>query len=250
MTIKQGAVTLSTFVVLIAVWELLAVLNAYNIALLPPPSDAVKALAKLWENGTLQSDLAASASRYLPGFIIGSLVGIAVGVVSGISKYSNYAISPLFHYLRSIPPVALIPFTLVLFGIGDLGKICLIAWASMFPVWLSTYAGMKQVPKEYIQAAQIFGIKGFRRVIDVWLPCSLPYIVSGLRIGVATGIFALAAAEMFAASSGIGFRIVYSHQLFQTDAMVGMILLIGLIALLADLALAGLKNMVVRWEKL
>jgi ABC-type nitrate/sulfonate/bicarbonate transport system permease component len=250
LTIKQGITTLSTFIILIAAWELLAALNLYHTALIPPPSDAVLALAKLWENGTLQTDIAASASRYLPGFLIGSVVGVIVGVLSGISKYTNYAVSPLFHYLRSIPPVALIPFALVLFGIGDLGKICLIAWASMFPVWLSTYSGMKQVPKEYLQAAQIFGVNGFRRIIDVWVPCSLPYIVSGLRIGVATGIFALAAAEMFAASSGIAFRIVYSHQLFQTDAMVGMILLLGLIALLADLVLATLKNMVVRWEKL
>ncbi|HEY8886232.1 MAG TPA: ABC transporter permease [Candidatus Microsaccharimonas sp.] len=189
-----------------------------------------------------------SLQRYLPGFFIGGFVGIVAGVITGISKDVQLSVNPLFHYLRSIPPVALIPFVLVLFGISDIGKVGLVAWACFFPVWLSTQAGIQQVPKEYIWAADVFKVRGIKRVIDVWIPFSLPYILSGLRIAVATGLFALAAAEMFASSSGIGFRIVYSHQLFQTDAMVGMILLLGVIALVMDQLLFLLVKKVARWE--
>jgi ABC-type nitrate/sulfonate/bicarbonate transport system permease component len=226
----------------------MASLQLYNTELLPPPSKSFAAVYKLWQDGTLTSDFGASMGRYIPGFFIGSLAGIIVGVVTGMFRSASYAVNPPFHYLRSIPPVALIPFMLVVFGIGNIGKISLVAWACMFPVWLSTQAGMKQVPKEYLQAAKTFGVDGIRRVLHVWLPCSLPHIVSGLRIAVSTGLFALAAAEMFAASSGIGFRIVYSYQLFQTDAMVGMILFLGFIAFVADALLLGLRALVARWE--
>jgi len=234
--------------VLAALWEAAARLSLYNTALLPPPTGSVIALAKLWNDGTLASDLIDSMYRYIPGFIIGSVVGVFMGVLTGTLKNVGYAVNPVFHYLRSIPPVALIPFILVLFGIDDIGKVSLVAWACMFPVWLNTQAGIAQVPKEYIQAAKVFGVNGWRRVFDILLPSSLPQIVSGLRIAVATGFFALAAAEIFAGSSGIGFRIVYSHQLFQTDAMVGVILFLGLLAFLADFFLFNIRKALVRWE--
>jgi len=245
---KNIVIAISTFALLIAAWELLAKIGAYNTFLLPPPTESIAAIMKLWREGLLQADVLSSMQRYLPGFIIGGSIGIVAGVISGISKNIQASVNPLFHYLRSIPPVALIPFVLVLFGIGDVGKVSLVAWACFFPVWLSTQAGIKQVPREYIWAADVFAVKGLRRVVDVWVPFALPYILSGVRISVATGLFALAAAEMFAASSGIGFRIVYSHQLFQTDTMVGMILLLGLIALVMDQLLYFLVKRVARWE--
>ncbi len=245
---KKIIISSSTFIGLAVLWESLAALQMYNIALLPPPSASISALYQLWGSGELASDVGASLSRYIPGFLIGSTIGIVTGLITGISYHTNNVVNPLFHYLRSIPPVALIPFTLVLFGISEVGKISLVAWACFFPVWLNTQTGMSHVPKEYLQAATVFGVKGLRRIVDVWLPCALPHIVSGLRVAVATGLFALAAAEMFAASSGIGFRIVYSHQLFRTDAMVGMILLLGLIALLADVLLSAVNDKVARWE--
>lgn len=248
MRIKNFAIAAAIFVVLAILWEILARTGAYNTFLLPPPTQSIMALVKLWHEGILQSDLMSSLQRYLPGFFIGGFVGIVAGVITGISKDVQLSVNPLFHYLRSIPPVALIPFVLVLFGISDIGKVGLVAWACFFPVWLSTQAGIQQVPKEYIWAADVFKVRGIKRVIDVWIPFSLPYILSGLRIAVATGLFALAAAEMFASSSGIGFRIVYSHQLFQTDAMVGMILLLGVIALVMDQLLFLLVKKVARWE--
>lgn len=219
------------------------------MVLLPPPIEAYAAFMKLVSEGILWSDLSDSGSRYLPGFILGSALGVFAGVLTSISSLSGSMVNPLFNYLRSIPPVALIPFTLVLFGIDDAGKVSLVAWAVFFPVWLNTQAGINQVPTEYIQAAKIYGSNKLRRISDLWIPYSIPYIIGGLRISVATGIFALAAAEMFASSSGIGFRIVYSHQLFQTDAMVAMILFVGIIALCLDRLLGIVRYVVSPWER-
>ncbi len=236
------------FALLASVWQLLATFNLYNKEIIPPPSQDFAAVYNLGKRGILFSDIVASMGRYVPGFMIGSVVGIIIGIITGTLPRSGVAINPLFHYFRSIPSVALVPFMLVLFGLGNEGKISLVAWACMFPVWLNTQAGIRQVPKEYIQASRIFGIKGLRRVIQVWLPCALPHIISGLRIAVSTGLFALVAVEMFAGSSGIGFRIMYSYQLFQTSAMVGMTLLLGFIALMADLLLSALNSYIVKWD--
>lgn len=248
MKLKKVIISLVVFLVFASMWQLLATFNLYNKELLPPPNQSLAAVFRLGKEGILWSDIAASMSRYVPGFIIGSLIGIVIGLITGIFRRTGYAINPLFHYFRSIPSVALIPFMLVLFGLGNLGKISLVAWACMFPVWLSTQAGVRQVPKEYLQASRIFGIKGIRQVSQVLLPCTMPYIVNGLRVAVSTGLFALAAAEIFAGSSGIGFRIEYSYQLFQTDTMVGMILLLGLIAFLADLLLSVVGLYAAKWD--
>lgn len=232
----------------VAIWEALAAMEVYNTVLLPPPSQALTALQNLWRDGTLATDLAASMKRYVPGFLAGSLIGVVAGILTGVFKSANRTISPLFNYFRAIPPVALVPFALVLFGIGDTGRISLIAWASIFPAWLNTHAGIQQIPIEYLRAAKVFRASWSIRVLEVWLPCAAPYVLSGLRIAVATSWFALAASEMFAASSGIAFRIIYSHQLFQTDAMVGMILLLGAIALLTDGLVVAVKRYAVQWS--
>ncbi len=236
------------FALLASIWQLLATFNLYNKGIIPPPSQDFNAVINLWKQGTLWSDFVASMGRYVPGFMIGGVAGIISGIITGTIPECGDAINPLFHYLRSIPSVALVPFMLVLFGLGNAGKIILVAWACMFPVWLNTQTGIRRVPREYIQASQVFGIKGLRRVIQVWLPCALPHILSGLRIAVSTGLFALAAVEMFAGSSGIGFRIMYSYQLFQTNAMVGMTLFLGFIALIAELLLSVISSYILRWD--
>lgn len=248
MKTRKYLIALSSFVVLAAGWELAAKMGLYNTFLLPPPSQTFAALLRLSSSGVLYSDLLESGARYIPGYVIGCSLGILAGLVSGTSKRASIAVNPLFHFLRSIPPVALVPFALVLFGIGDAGKIYLVAWACFFPVWLNTHSGIQQVPIEYLRAAKIFRMSELQRIINVWIPSSLPYIINGLRVSIATGFFALVAAEMFAASSGIGFRIIYSYQLFNTANMVAMILLLGLIALLADQGLAAMRRLFVPWE--
>lgn len=248
LRIRAAIIPTLVFVGLFVSWEIAARIGLYNTIVLPPPSEAVSAIGMLWEEGMLFADVAASMNRYIPGFLIGSFAGILAGIVTGLSKNIGYAVNPLFHYLRSIPPVALIPFILVIFGITDAGKVSLVAWSCMFPVWLSTQAGVARVPVEYLRAARIFRANSMQQVFHIWLPCSLPYIISGIKIAVATGLFALTAAEMFAASSGIGFRIVYSHQLFQTDKMLGMILFLGMVAFLADRLLSFAGRLIARWE--
>lgn len=246
--IRQSIISLTVFAIVAVLWEVAARLSLYNPLLLPPPSDAFNAILKLRNEGLLYADLTDSAARYIPGYIVGAASGIAMGALTGTFVRASQLFKPLFNYLRSIPPVTLIPLGLIIFGIGDPAKVWIVAWSCFFPLWLNTHAGMQQVPIEYLRAAKIFQMSVLRQIVEVRIPASLPHIVSGLRMAVATGIFALVAAEMFTASSGIGFRIIYSHQLFNTDEMVAMILLLGFIALVLDTLLSVLARIVTRWE--
>lgn len=248
MKLRRLFVSSLGFIALVVIWEVLAAANVYNTRLLPPPSQAVIAIVGLAKSGVLASDLVASLQRYIPGFIIGTIIGVLAGIVTGISKLTKTVVDPVFHYLKAIPPVALVPFMLVIFGVGEVGRVSLVAWACVFPVWLSTQAGISQTPIEYLQAAKIYRANLLVRIFEVWLPSSAPYVLNGLRIAVSTGLFALAASEMFAASSGVAYRIVYSHQLFQTDTMVGMILVLGVFAVIGDRLLLLLRKLTVRGD--
>lgn len=112
-----------------------------------------------------------------------------------------------------------------------------------FPLWLNTHAGVSEVEREYIWAAQSLGATGWRIYLEVYVPRALPFIIAGTRMGIATGFFALAAAELAGAFSGIAFRIFYSYQLFRTDKMMVAILTIGFLGIVCD----RLFVRIIRW---
>jgi len=238
----------AAFVVIVVIWQVAAATRLYNPVLLPPPSSAIVALERLAANGTLANDLGASLGRYGVGFGIGCMAGVLVGFITSRVRLIGDAVEPLFHYLRSIPSVALIPAVIVLFGIGDGGKVAIVVWACFFPTWLNTFLGMREVRPEHIRTAQSLGASPIVVAFHVLLPSSLPYILAGVRTAIATGLFALAAGEMIGASAGIAFRIFQSYELFHTDAMIGYTLLIGAVALVADLIVVAITTRLAPWS--
>ena len=219
---------------LVFVWELAAFLGTYNPELFPPPSKFYHGFVTMVEEGIWWRDMEVSMRRYGMGFVLGNCLGIFFGVLTGRNRTFASMTTPLFNYLRAIPAVALIPLSIVWFGIEDPGKVFIITWGCTFPVWLSTSVGTQEVEQEYVRAAQTFGAKGWRLYKEVFFPRALPYVLAGSRISIATGFFALAAAEMSGASEGIGYRIFHSYEFFQIDRMVSAIVTIGLLALLMD----------------
>lgn len=247
--IRRRIIGLASFVLVVALWEIAAALHLYNPILLPPPSAALAALARLAADGTLAKDLTASLTRYGIGFAIGCTAGALVGLITSRVQIVADAVEPLFHYFRSIPSVALIPAVIVLFGIGDPGKVAIIVWACFFPTWLNTHLGIREVRVEHIRSARSLGAGPVLLATHVLLPSALPFMLAGVRLAIATGLFALAAGEMVGASAGIAFRIFQSYQLFHTDAMIANTLLIGVIALTADLIVVALTVRLAPWSR-
>jgi ABC-type nitrate/sulfonate/bicarbonate transport system permease component len=235
--------------VLVVAWEAIGHLGLYNVKLLPPPSEIVSAFLRMVRTGEWTSDVEASLSRYFVGLIIGAILGVCLGFATGRVRIIYNTIAPLMNFLRSTPSIALVPLSIVLLGIGEVSKDFVIAWGVTFPVWIGTHTGMRQLTTAYDWAARSLGARKVRILAEVLLPEALPHIMSGIRIGIATGFFALAAAEMAGASSGVAYRIFAAQQGFQTDEMMVAILTIGALGLIADVTFAAFAKRVAPWWK-
>jgi ABC-type nitrate/sulfonate/bicarbonate transport system, permease component len=201
------------------------------------------------ETGEWGRDLQYSLFRYMIGFILGNLLGILLGVLTGRIQVIRDSLGPLLNFLRSTPSVALIPLAIVWFGIGEPQKIFIVTWGVTFPVWLNTFSGVSEVESEYVWAAQSLGAKKWQIYREVYFFRALPFIIAGARMGIATGFFALAAAEMGGAFEGIAFRIFNSHQMFRTDKMMVAILTIGLLGITFDRLFVFLMRWLLPWWK-
>ena len=232
---------------LLALWEGSSHLGLYNAKLFPPPSVVAAALVQMVLSGEWLRDILRSMVRYAAGLAIGGVAGVGLGLLTGRSRVFYAVASPLLNFLRSTPSVALLPLAIVWFGVGDAGKVFVVAWAVTFPIWLNTHAGIREVEPEYLWAAQSLGATGLQLYREVYLPRAIPHILTGMRMAIATAFFALAAAEMIGTFGGIAFRIFYSHQMFRTDKMMVAILTIGMLSYLFDRLFVRVARWRIRW---
>ena len=241
-----GAITVGC---LLMVWQLLSLGHVYDSHLLSPPTDIAKAFIQMVEDGEWFIDVRDSLARYGLGLLLGCSAGVVTGLLTGRLQVLRACVTPILDFSRSTPLISLVPLFIVLFGIGFEEKVLLVAWGVIFPVWLNTQAGVSTIEKEYIWAARSLGVSGWRLYSEVLLPRALPFIITGVRVGIATGFFALGAAEIAGAFSGVVFRAYYSHQMFRTDKMMVAILTIGLLGILCDRLYIFAMARIVPWWK-
>jgi len=202
-------------------------------------------------NGLVAAILAAhvgvSLSRIVIGFAIAALVGIALGVAAGWYVWIGRIVRPVVDLLRPIPPLAWIPIAIVWFGLGESSKWFVIFLGAFFPVFTNAYRGMTSIPPVLLRAARTMDVDGVALLAKVALPAALPDIATGLRVGFGLSFGILVAAELIAADRGMGFLVMQSRQIGELGVAVFGILLIGIVSLLCDAALAaGLRRVVGR----
>jgi ABC-type nitrate/sulfonate/bicarbonate transport system permease component len=219
-------------------WEGISSLNLYHTVFFPPPTVIVKAFYSMIQSGELLSDILVSLQRALIGFFVGSLFGAIVGVLTGRLRFFDYTIGQLARGFRPIPTIALVPLAIVWFGLGELSKYILVIWGVFFPVWINTHLGASQVERSMIWAAKSLGADKYKMLYEIILPSSLPFVIAGMRTGMATAFFVLVAAEMTGAFGGIGYRVFASHLVFRVDKMMVAIAMLGIIGALTDLLFA------------
>lgn len=233
--------------VFLLVWEAFVFLNILNPLLLPAPSRIFLSLIELITNGQLPGDILISLQRVAIGFSISLLTAIPLGLLMGMNKKINYIIEPVVNFIKPIPPIAWIPVAIIWFGIGNKLTYFITAIASFFPVFINTLVGVENVPKEHINAAKCFGASKRMLLTDIIIPAALPYIFSGIRIGLGFAWMSIVAAEMITSISGLGYLIIINQQMLRLDRVfVGMII-IGFVGLLLDNALVLLKKAIIRW---
>ncbi|MEE8717321.1 MAG: ABC transporter permease [Coriobacteriales bacterium] len=226
-----GAGALAWAALLVA-WVLGA--RAMGPDFLPSPLATVQGAADLIERGTLQEDVAVSLVRVLKGWLGGLVVAIPLGLAIGNFRGVATVLEPLINFFRFVPAIGFLTLFLLWFGVGEQSKVALIFYATIFPVTINTIAGVRQVDPALVEASQTLGASRARTFFTVVVPAAVPNMFTGVRLGLSGAITAIVAAEMLAASSGLGYLIYTSRLYYHIDWIFVGIFTLGVIGFLAD----------------
>ncbi|EQF25528.1 binding--dependent transport system inner membrane component family protein [Clostridioides difficile CD160] len=201
---------------------------------MPPPERVLDTFIKMIYDGSIFLNAYASIKRILVGFLISSLIAIPLGVVFGVNKKMYEYFKPLFEFMRSTPPLALVPMLILWFGIGEESKIIIIILASFFPIFLNTLKGIKNCDNKLIEVGKSFNLSKKRIFYKIIIPNSMLDIVVGLSLGLGYSFRAIIGAELIAASSGLGYLISDGKDMSRTDVVLVGIFVIGFLGILSD----------------
>jgi NitT/TauT family transport system permease protein len=236
------------FALLIALWQVSSSAGWLPPLFMPSPAAVVRSLYSLWLDGTLIEHVMASLKRIVPGWIIGTGAGLAVGLAMGIFSAARAAGLPIVSALFPIPKIALLPLLILWFGIGEPSKIATIALGVFFPTVISAYSACDQVPRNLIRMAQSFGLPATAIVAKIILPGAMPGILAGFRISASVALLLLVAAEMIGAQWGIGAFVLTAGNLMQTDQLLAGVVVLSLLGLLIAWGLGLVERSVLRWR--
>ena len=241
-------VSVVSILCLLVIWELICQSGIVSSLFLPAPTAIISALLQMIADGEIGVSLAASLYRILAGFFIGSLVGLAVGLVTGTSALMDKIGTPIVNAIYPIPKIALLPLFILWLGIGELSKVTIIALGVFFPVAMNTYSGVKNVDTLLLKVAASFNASWWMTMKSVVLPNALPMIFAGLRLAAGTSLLLLVAAEMIAAQVGIGALILHYGDLMITDRLMAGVIVLSLLGLVFNLILQFLERKAITWK--
>ena len=245
-------ISLLTLVALLIIWWAVTATGVIEPLFLPPPSAVLQKGWLLATTGymdsTLWQHLSASLSRIGLGLGFAVLTAVPVGIAIGSSRNARGILDPLIEFYRPIPPLAYLPLIVIWCGIGELSKVLLIYLAIFAPIAIATATGVRTVDPAKLRAAQSLGATRAQLIRHVILPSALPDILTGVRIGLGVGWSTLVAAELIAATSGLGFMVQSAAQFLVTDVVVLGILVIALIAFAMEMGLRALQRKLVPWH--
>lgn len=244
-------VSLLTIGVLVLLWWAITTAGLIQPLFLPSPQAVAR---KFWTvstsgfvDATLWQHLVASLTRVLLALVAAVLFAVPVGIAIGLSPRIRAVLDPLIEFYRPIPPLAYLPLIVIWFGIGELSKVLLIYLAIFAPIAISTAAGVRSADQTRIRAAQSLGASRWQLIRYVILPGALPDILTGVRIGLGTGWSTLVAAELVAATRGLGFMVQSAAQFLVTDVVVLGIAVIAVVAFALELGLRWIQRKVTPW---
>ena len=235
-------------VVVIVLWQLAAQIGWLSVRILPAPVTIGKTFWRMTLSGELGSNLAISTARALTGFAIGGSIGLLLGFITGLSRLGERLLDTSVQMLRNIPHLALIPLVILWFGIDETAKIFLVALGTLFPIYLNTYHGIRNIDRGLLEMARSYGLRGFSLFRQVILPGALPSIMVGVRYALGVMWLTLIVAETISADSGIGYLAMNAREFLQTDVVVVAIILYALLGKLADVCTVLLERVWLRWH--
>ncbi|WP_263484680.1 MULTISPECIES: ABC transporter permease [unclassified Mesorhizobium] len=242
------AIAVAVFVGLGLAWWAATGLGWVKPIFLPSPGSVATQIAKLAADGTLWLDLRASMYRISIGFLLASALSIPIGVLIGSFRSWEAAIEPLVDFIRYMPVVAFVPLSILWAGTGDTQKFLIIFIGTFFQQVLMIMDNVKRVPADFIGLGRTLGLPDRKILTRIVVPSALPGIWDTLRISLGWAWTWLVLAELVAATSGLGYRITVSQRYFQTNTIIGYILLLGVLGLITDQVMKALEKVLFRQE--
>jgi NitT/TauT family transport system permease protein/taurine transport system permease protein len=231
--VRTLALTAASLLIGFCTWQLLST-YVFNPFLIPPPLEVFRTAIPMLASGEIASDVAISMVRVMVGFTTGSLAGVVIGVLLGRVRLLHDLLDPIIELLRYLSPTAMIPIAVIWFGIGEMSKYFLIFWGTFFIVLINTTAGVWRAPVTRQRAAACLGASRLQIFVLVVVPSAVPYIVTGMRVAMASSFMSIIPAEILAANSGIGYLLQQSSLLLQTNRIFVALLTICVLGFVVD----------------
>lgn len=235
-------------VTLVLGWQAAAQLGWLSTRILPAPLDVLKVGIQLTASGELYHHFAASAQRAVTGLLIGGSIGFMLALATGLSPLAQRLLDSSIQMVRNVPLLALIPLVILWFGIGEEGKVFLVALAVFFPIYLNTFHGLRAVDKDLIEMGKVYGLGRIALFSEVILPGALPSILVGLRMSLGFMWLFLVVAETISSSEGIGYMTMNAREFLQTDVMVLGIAFYALLGKSSDVLASLLERYCLQWH--
>lgn len=249
--VPVAVISAITVAAILTLWSLASAYALVSPVFLPSPRQVLVStyglMVKGFVDATLAEHVAASLYRIFGGLAASILIGIPAGLAIGTSRIGRGILDPIVEFLRPLPPLAYLPLIIIWVGIGEASKITVIALSMLPPIILSTSSGVRAVSKDHVNAARSFGATPRQVLLHVVLPSAVPSILTGVRIALGAGWTTLVAAELVAATSGIGFMIQSAAQFLVTDIVIAGIVVIALIAILLENVARFVERRLVPW---
>ncbi|MDR7000291.1 ABC transporter permease [Neobacillus niacini] len=237
------------FALLLIIWQATVKITGVSAAVMPAPTDVLKALAKGFEDKTLIYDILASFRRLAIGLSIAIILGIVLGILLAKNKTADETLGTLILSLQSVPSIVWLPIAIMWFGLNETSVIFIVILGATLVMTINMRIGIKNVPPLYIRAAQTMGSGGLDLFVKVIFPASIPYAVTGARLGWAFAWRALMAGEILSTGPGLGYTLKYASDFGNMSMVIGIMIIIGIIGSIVDIVFFQRveKNVIRRW---
>ncbi len=231
-----------------AIWEIASRAGWVAPHLLPPPSALIDTFASLIRDGSIWRHIGVSSARVAAGFVIGASIGLALGGLTALNARLNQLLDPSLQALRAVPSLAWVPLLLLWLGIDIAPKLALIAIGTFFPMYLATAAGLRDVDRKLVEVGQQLGFSRRALLLKIFLPASLPTIFTGLRASLGLGWMFLVAAELIAATSGLGYLLTDGRETGRADLVLIAIITLAILGKASDSILVAIERRALAWR--
>lgn len=249
---RYTLISIISVVALFVIWELVVRLGWVDPGKLSSPSQIIRLFitklnSKYPDGATIQANTWASMKIVLQGFLFACAIGIPLGLVMGFFEPAERFFRPVFEIVRPVPTLAWVPIVLLIFGIGASGKTFIIFIGSFVSLTINTYTGIRRTKQVLLNVAQVAGASRMQMFFRVGVPSAIPMIFTGLRIALGISLSTLVAAEMVAATIGLGYMMNQGRKLMQTDLIFLGVVVIGVLGFLANYLMGLLEKRVAPW---